>query len=193
MEIVQEAFERVRGERFFIQDNMPEFRLRIPWLFPANGCFVRAALVKRALEKRGYPPVNKVFLFGGMSLNSEFPVQSKITYKDHVATGLRVRDKAYVIDPPVMFGAPLELTAWTNILGTSKYQCELKVSICSAVTFSHNSNHAESDPTFEVGIRQGVAYSVEYFVQEFIRKERVYLQELEFDVDRLLGAEPPWM
>src|SRR4051812_39981793 len=42
---LQKLFERIRDERVWYWSEMEKFPRRIPWLYPADGCFLRADLM----------------------------------------------------------------------------------------------------------------------------------------------------
>jgi hypothetical protein len=93
----------------------------IAFHYPADGCYARAHLMIRRMQKAGYTPF-KVWTFqNGESLyvrTSHHP-HGYVTWKYHVAPILRVRlpkgkQRWYVIDPS-LFSRPVTVAQWRNI------------------------------------------------------------------------------
>ena len=189
---VHEAFLRVRDEPF-LECKSTAFPRRIPWLYGWNGCYLRAALVRRAFRMWGYPKIKKAFLFGAMEFESILPEEKKLSYNDHVAGVLRVGQDAYVIDPPVDFAGPIVFKKWMTTLAANGKCSSLKVSICNELTLGHNSKWDQTDQAQEVGIRGGKARSIDFFKEEYLRQEYELLVELNLDPEILLKNEPPWL
>lgn len=192
-QMVNEAFLRIRDERWLISEGNENFSRRIPWLFVDNGCFLRAALIRRKLEEWNYPMVKKIFCFGSMEFATSWTKNGKMTYKDHVAVMLRTSSGCLVIDPPISFTHPLPIAEWLKALHSNGKLEEAKLSVCNSLTFGHNSYADETDPSRECGLRSGAMKSVEFFASEFLVKEWNRVIELGLDPFKVLGAEPPWL
>jgi hypothetical protein len=185
--LVEEAFFRVRDERWLDAAESPGIKRRIPWFYVDNGCFLRASLIRRKLFEWGYPPIKKIFCFGDMKFRSQWSLSGEMTYKDHVAVILRDSEGCKVFDPSLYFDAPLKLEEWIFRLHDNKQESGATFSICSDLTFGHNSRYDETDPTKEKGSRNGEMQPVEFFASEFLCKEWQRVQSLNQDPVKTLG------
>jgi hypothetical protein len=92
----------------------------IAFHFPADGCYARAHLMIRRMQKNGFHPA-KVWSFeNGESLyvRTRHHPAGYVTWRYHVAPVLRVRLQGnkqawYVIDP-AMFQSPVTISQWRN-------------------------------------------------------------------------------
>jgi hypothetical protein len=191
--LVDEAFFRVRDERWLDSEGIANFKRRIPWLFIDNGCFLRAALIRRKFEEWGYPQIKKIFCFGSMEFPASWTKNGVMTYRDHVAVILRTSSDCLVIDPPLSFDRPLTFPEWVAALHINGNITDARFSICNALTFGHNSYADETDPSREAGKRNGEMKNIEFFTSEFLMKEWSRVAELGLDAFKVLGDEPPWL
>ncbi len=61
---VQDSFEAARDRRNLRWTAMPKFLRRTTFLYPQDGCFLRAALMNRALMAQFIAPLPKIYVFG---------------------------------------------------------------------------------------------------------------------------------
>jgi hypothetical protein len=92
----------------------------ISFRYPTDGCYARAHLMIRRMQKNGFKPWKVWSFANGESLyvrTTNHP-SGHVTWRYHVAPILRVRlqdgqQRWYVIDPS-MFKAPVTIAAWRN-------------------------------------------------------------------------------
>lgn len=184
--LISEAFIRIRDERFLFNDGMSDFPRRIPWLYVKNGCFLKAALVRRFFAKHGYPQIRKLFVFGEMEFRTSFSPDGKMSFKDHVAAAARNKGKVFLFDPSVSPDAPIELLEWARILDKNSDPDNLEYSLCSPFTFSHNSPADAPSEEHEAGPRDGMVRDVDFFTQDFLKKEWSWVKEFNMRPEEIL-------
>jgi hypothetical protein len=93
----------------------------IAFHFPADGCYARAHLMIRRMQKQGFKPYKVWSFANGDSLyvKTKWHPKGEVTWRYHVAPLLRVRTKDgkqawYVIDPS-LFPEPVTIARWRNI------------------------------------------------------------------------------
>ncbi len=190
--IIADAFKKIRDTRFLIQEASPEIKRRIPWLYVENGCFARAALIRQLLNKSNLPEIKKIFIFGNMKFtmwHHEKLVQT-ITFKDHVAPAFRLKDETYIIDPPLNFQRPLKLNEWVDQLFVESKDTDFKLCIASQFTLSHNSSINAKSAEDEVGMRDHIMRDLNFFTQDFLKREYDFISKRGVDFKETLGPSP---
>jgi len=189
---LNEAFIKVRDERFLFMDcdNTPR---RIPWMFAENGCYLRAALVRKKFKEWNLPKIKKLFIFGEMKFSTHVKLNDTVSFRDHVACVVRVKDETYVIDPPVSFDKPLLLRDWTNLLFSKSDTKFCKLSLASEFTLSHNCPVNTKNEHEEVGMKDGVIRDINFFTENFLQKEKAYLLSKNINIKEALGDSPIWI
>lgn len=94
----------------------------IAFRFPADGCYARAHLMVKRLQRQGYKPA-KVWAFANGGLlyaRTPYARRGHVEWKYHVAPVLRVRlaaDKQlwYVVDPS-LFSRPVTIREWREAM-----------------------------------------------------------------------------
>lgn len=181
-EQLEQGFRAVRGDYFLPDPDNPALRRKIPWRFVENGCFVRAALSRRHLYSLGFPPIKKIFIFGQMAFPTLYSLTGQMTYKDHVAIGVRVGEQAFVLDPSLCEEQALRLEEWEQSLFALSSEPQAEFSLCSEFTMGHNSAWDESEPEHEVAIRKTGIVTLAELAQEFLRKESELLKQLNLEI-----------
>jgi hypothetical protein len=185
-EQLQEGFLLIKNLRYLPCPNIYGNKRRIPWLFIQNGCFARASLAQRILKEFNYPEIKKVFIFGNFKFNTKWTLSGKVTFKDHVAIGVRCESQIFILDPSVYYESPLPINDWIEILISYSKDKNVEFSVCNDITFSHNSNCYEKKSKNEFGIREVVVnnttisypLTLEYFTMEFLVYEYINLSKL---------------
>lgn len=106
---------------------------RPTWLFPYDGCHVRAEQLKDKFNEYGFPEVKKIFVFGDLSFNTKNSLLGKVQWWFHVAVATKFNDQIYVFDPAIDASKILPLEDW----GSSFNQPieALTFSICNKNTY----------------------------------------------------------
>lgn len=190
--LIDEAFYRIRDERFLVADSNPNFPRRVPWVYVENGCFLKATLVRRKFEEWGYPSIKKLFVFGDMEFDTRLSPKGRMGYKDHVAVVVRHESTIFLIDASVNTERPMELYQWATFLSSNSDPYELNYSLCSQFTFGHNSPAFAQSADEEVGSRNGEMRDVDFFSQDFLKKEWDWVLSLGLNPMDALGDNPVW-
>jgi hypothetical protein len=188
-DLMEKAFIKVRDDRFLLSGVETSPLRRIPWLYVKNGCFLKAALVRRRLEALGFPRIKKIFVFGDMKFDTALSTDGVMTYKDHVAVCVRCEGNVYIFDPSVYPQGPIRIIDWANLLERNSNHMMLKFSLCSEFTFAHNSDPKASSEDDEKGMRGGELKSVEFFTQDFLEKEYQWILALKMNPKLALYGE----
>eukprot|EP00741_Cyanophora_paradoxa_P015243 tig00020851_g14713.t1 len=139
----------IRDERFLEDLDHPEFSRRISWLYPDDGCMVRAELVRMKAVERGLPMPAKVFSFGSLAVKSEnAPVGEKHIYWGwHVAALVRVNGVLMAIDPSIEYEPMMPLQRWYDLQTQGPVAGPLEgASICHGYSYDPDSECEPSRP-----------------------------------------------
>lgn len=180
VEVLQSRFATVRGDRSIRWSRNPEFPRRISWLYPNDGCYVRATMTNRWFKSRGIETPKKVFAFGKLRTKTNNHPRGVASWWYHVAPIVQVNGEKFVLDPSIEAARPLSLRDWLGRMGTPG---EIKVAICAAGTHSPRSDCAD----------ETVGTSVLSSQQTFLSKEWDQLKRMGKNPEALLGSRPPWL
>ncbi|MDZ4084233.1 MAG: protein-glutamine glutaminase family protein [Bdellovibrionales bacterium] len=195
---LQASFEMVREEKFFT-DEVSRKR-RATWLYPDDGCFVRATVADGLIAKLLQPPpapttavpTAKIFAFGNLRVQTANSPSGEVEWWYHVAAIAKVKtsgaaDEYYVYDPAISPKAPMPVKEWlTTMVGPNLKNIE--IAICAGGAYDPYSHCEANDPS----TRQ---YSLERAHREahqFLPEEWDRLEVLGRDPNLELGSNPPW-
>ncbi len=180
-------FNYVRDTRY-LQDPQPtyeSFLRRIPWLFPDDGCFMRAFLVNELLKKNFQQETGRAFVFGDLWVDS--PQSAKrIHWWYHTAATIKLNEVVYVIDIAIDATKALPLKEWVakqNVIFESA-----EVSLCEANTYFPN-QECQRSGSDELMASE---HSVTYLNAERSRQVELHRDEAPSVIDAILGEKPPW-
>ena len=176
-------FLDLRDKRFLQDPTHSDFSRRISWLYPDDGCFIRAELLSEKLQELGYGAPVKIFAFGDLSVTTRYSPRGQVNWWYHVAVGYRIDDVVFVLDPSVDWRGPMSLQDWLEkIHGNTE---STKINICDAAAIGPRSKCHESvvTPANEVAIR----------ANKYLDAEWMRIDELSLKPSDLLGEAPPWM
>lgn len=179
---LQNDFEIVRDDRHVRWQKSPEFLRRGSFLYPQDGCWMRAAYMNRVLVKKGRLPLPKLFVFGNLQFSSPYVPRGQGAWYYHVAPVARIGEKLFVLDPSVDSNRPIEIDTWLNRMGVNRDNSELR--ICSPQTYD-----VYESCKLPMGLEK---QKFERDLQEFLNREWQNLDELGLPVKELLGNSPPW-
>lgn len=176
------AFRLARDERYYTHSSDPEFVRRAPWLYPIDGCYVRAAHVARSLERAGIVRPGKLFTFGRLRLQSPYVVGKFAYWSYHVAAAYRQGSNARVFDPSVDSSKILSLDEWAKKI--TKNTAAIKISVCD--TYAYMPGHRC------VGGSDRQERSAQNHLKYYLPKEWNNVRRLGLPPERVLGEVPPW-
>lgn len=132
---IQEQFEFLKTNRFMIDPIENNVTRTIPWRYPIDYCFERAAAAASLYNHDSLPRPAKVFAFGNMSMYSPFGPEDKasLNFWYHVAPIIRDKQTnlVYVLDPSLNYDAPLPLESWLKQTVEFSEDKKLNVNICN--------------------------------------------------------------
>lgn len=179
---INEAFARVRDVRFLYWTS--GFDRRATWLYPDDGCFMRAEFAARHLESWGYPVPSKIFVFGDLTVQTKNSPQGQVSWWYHVVVGYRVAGQVVVFDPSIEPTKILTFQEWKAMMVRSA-GVDVTVSVCDSHAYDPDSNCEKGDPNSE---QTAASDSHSFLTNEWDR-----LLELSRDPNRELGDYPPWV
>lgn len=124
---LRQAFEIARDDRHY-DDGRHDFLRRSSWMYPDDGCFVRAGHVAASLERAGMVRPGRVFAFGNLKMKTEFNSRGAVFWWYHVAAAYRSGNYVVVLDPAAHYDRPLLLQEWIARINTRPEQT--KVALC---------------------------------------------------------------
>lgn len=177
------AFGYVRDEKFLTDPTqIPFFSRRSTWLYPDDGCFARAALMKNLMKIKGYSQPNRVFIFGNLSVKSPNSLTGEVSWWYHTAPVARVRNQVYVFDPSIDPQHPILLQDWAN--RQTDDLNSIKMAFCAPDTYMPFSPCEYP----QVGEDIRAEGDISYFLDLEWRRQL----ELGRDPVKILGDNPPW-
>lgn len=180
---IEEVFNYLRDHRELVEDDDPTFLRRITWLYPADGCWLRATVAGHWATRQGYATPSRLFIFGNLGLDTPNDVNHHVTWWYHVAPVLKnAQGKLMVMDPAIDPSHPLTVEEWVKpMLPSLKYA---QVSLCSSHTFEPFDDCATTTSPNESKAEAQIA--------EYLVEEKENLVELNRDPKEELGEHPPW-
>lgn len=142
---LQSSFETVRDERPFHDEELRA--RRATWLYPDDGCFVRAVIADKILrEKFTVAQSAKIYAFGNLRVKTKNSPHGSVEWWYHVAAIAKVQtptgDEAFVYDPAMEPTQPLPVKVWLERMSDRK----LEIAICSGASYDpHSECEAESN------------------------------------------------
>lgn len=176
------AFRKMRDERLYMHESRPQFLRRTTWLYPIDGCFVRAAHAAQSMARQKWPRPGKIFAFGRLRAKTEFAFRGYAYWSYHVAPAYRVGERAFVLDVTIEPLRPLELHEWIARMARDPNQ--VRISICDTWAYMPSQKCRGASPSQE---RSSGRHQKHY-----LSKEWAHVRRLGRVPERVLGLEPPW-
>jgi hypothetical protein len=181
---IQELFELVRDSRYLISPMQPAFSRRSSWLYPQDGCWVRASVSRRLAKTKGYGDLKKLFIFGSLRVTTKNAPGGVVSWWYHVVPVFANElGEAMVMDPAIDPSAPLLLEDWAHKM-VAKSE-DATYSICSPSTYDPSSACAQPDPEAD---KYASIDQVDYLNWEWDN-----LIALSRDPRKELADLPPWI
>lgn len=182
---LQTSFELAREERFFIDsESRPR---RATWLYPDDGCFVRAVVAANMIEKSFGIKAAKIFAFDNLTVKTENSPSGEVSWWYHVAAITKVVDPTtkketfYVYDPAISPRAPMEVRQWLQAM----HAPNAEIAVCAGETYDPQSD-CTAGSTTALGRAKNEG-------QWYLSSEWYRLEDLGRDPVRELGDNPPWL
>ncbi len=190
---LQASFELVRDDKAFTDERLR--KRRATWLYPDDGCFVRATVADDIIAKLLAPasvPTAKIFAFGNLNVRTGNSPAGEVQWWYHVAaiskvttiTGTTASDEYYVFDPAMNPKAPMPVKTWLNAMDDS----DIEIAICAGASYDPDSLCENN----EVSTRQSSLARAYGEVGQFLASEWERLEDLGRDPNLELGSHPPW-
>lgn len=179
----ENVFAEIRDERFLQHD---DFDRRISWLYPDDGCFMRAEMATNKLIEKSYPAPSKLFIFGELQTNTPNSTNGFVTWWYHVVPIYNVNGQAVVFDPSVDPKRPLPVMEFVQLINANNMPLEsIEYAICSShtVTPYDDCNAPSVQPPEKLINEMGY----------FLDLEWSRLEQLNRDPYQELGEAPPWL
>lgn len=180
---VNEAFTRIRDLRFLEGSRDKDFLRRISWLYPRDGCWVRAEVAVRTLEQEWkYPRPGKLFVFGNLQVKNPYLRRGAIRWWYHTAPAVRVGQEIFLLDPSLNLHAPSRLDDWLSYM--SPHVSALQVAVCHP----HSTVPRQACEPKKEAAEKHVFDTQKWYLD----KEWQNLIWLRRDPKKELGDSPPW-
>lgn len=193
---LQASFETVREKMVFTDENGR--RRRAAWLYPDDGCFVRATVADDIIAKLLHTPTNplaltaKIFAFGNLEVSTSNSPNGEVQWWYHVAaiakvtksTGAEPQDEYFVFDPAINPKAPMPVRAWLSAMNDSS----VEIAICAGGAYDPDSQCESNNSS----ARQNSLSRAYQDVGQFLSSEWLRLAELGRNPGLELGDNPPW-
>jgi hypothetical protein len=179
---LNEVFSFFRDTKFLTQVPGPLSERRLSWLYPDDGCFVRASLATYFAQTNRWPEPYKLFVFGNLSVKSPNHPSGVVSWWYHVVPVYRVGQQAYAMDPAIEPRRPLTVEEWKKSVEVTGPVHQF--SVCAPATFDPDDNCLNP---------RGASFgSLIRWQKMFLDQEWSRLLELDRDPRSELGDKPPW-
>lgn len=182
-EDLQTSFEAAREEKAHTDENARP--RRATWLYPDDGCFVRATVAADVIRKKLAVKPAKIFAFDNLTVKTQNSLAGEVSWWYHVAALMKVTeagvDTFYVYDPAIQSKAPMKVRDWLQAMDSPNAE----VAVCSGDAYDPDSDCASGDAN-SFGRAQSEA-------SWFLPSEWDRLEDLGRDPKRELGDFPPWL
>ncbi len=174
-----EIFHWIRDKRFLRANT--EFPRRLSWLYPDDGCFARAELMRIQLEANHSLSPTKLFIFGDLNVQTNNHPDGIVSWWYHVVPAFRIGHKLFVFDPAIDSSRPLLAQEWfSKMLDTRS--ANFKVALCEPKTYGPYDSCA--NPTRNTEVQGDI---LRYLEDEWNR-----LLEMQRNPHQELRDFPPW-
>ncbi len=96
--------------------NPGNFLRRGPWLYPANGCYAKAAHVSYLAKQKRLPQPGKIYAYGNLEFDSPYAKNGRRVYwRYHMAAAYIFNGQVLVVDPG-MSATPITQEEWFRLI-----------------------------------------------------------------------------
>ncbi len=180
---VPELFRDLRDERYLSEKSNPDFKRRLSWLYPHDGCWVRAALMKQLAHEWQQDQPFKLFIFGNLKVKTANAAGGSVSWWYHVIPVIRdTAGELWAIDPAIEPTRPLPIKEWIVTM-VPKVE-DAQFSLCAPNTYSPSSACLEP--------KSDEDQLAKLQIESFLTLEWRNLISLDRDPEQELGDSPPW-
>jgi hypothetical protein len=176
-------FQYIRDTRFLFTADKQSFPRRISWLYPDDGCFVRAALGGMMSQSHELIRPKKIFAFGALTVSTPYSPYGSVSWWYHVALIVNYNDTNYVIDPAINPYQPMTVTEWFSSMSPNTN--DTSGVVCNEYTYT------PMDACF-VATSQSDSTAKED-INRYLSEEWQRVKSLGFEPYEILGDSPPWL
>lgn len=174
-------FWRYRDERPVKMNSGPFTDRRASWLYPHDGCWIRAILFNRSAYKDVVPVPNTIYAFGNLRVRTNNATRGVVGWWYHVAPIIQLGEERYVLDPAIEPRRPLALREWLGRMGAPG---KIKIAVCASGTSS-----PRGSCTRQHNGSESWALSSQ---RKYLNLEWNNLINLKRNPYAELGDQPPW-
>lgn len=179
----EKLFEYVRDNRELTDPSKTAFARRISWLYPYDGCWIRAAIASQWAEREKFARPHKLFIFGNLNVSTPNATDGDVSWWFHVVAAIRdAAGDLFVIDPAIDPSGPMKAKEW--ILKMVSVVDDAKLNLCSPHTYEPYDDCDATSSASDAGAVSDMPY--------YLKAERSNLVDLGRDADKELGDSPPW-
>ncbi len=135
---LEKGFAMIRDLRFLPDPLNSNFKRRLSWMYPDDGCFARAGLMRVNLEKLKTNSPAKLFIFGNLKVKTTNSPTGSVAWWYHVVPLVRQGQQLYVLDPAIEILGPLPIKDWIMTM-TSDIN-SIKLSVCKGTAYTPRSS-----------------------------------------------------
>ncbi len=133
---LMKIFTYLRDTRFVHNPESPKSQRRLSWMYPDDGCFVRAEIMSTMVEKQNWLSMKKIFIFGDLAARTRNTREGVVRWWFHVAPVLRTGNEVWVLDPSLNYERPLKVLEWKKAMEVESTSQETKnFALCEPHTF----------------------------------------------------------
>lgn len=109
---LNQIFKYIRDTKFITMPSQPLKERRLSWMYPDDGCYIRAELAQYFTHQQKMPDTYKIFSFGNLAVKSVNAHGGVVRWWYHVVPVYRVGQQAYAIDPAIDPRGPMTVEEW---------------------------------------------------------------------------------
>lgn len=183
-EDIHSFFKHTRDMRFQTMSGFNNFQRRLTWLYPDDGCYSRAEVVKEKAADLNLSAPYKLFSFGDLQVKTSNESSGYVTWWYHVVPVVKNASdgECYVFDAAINPSGPLPWKHW--LLRQVNSLDQVKVSVCDPNAYGPDSK--------AFGGENYSSYALANQKSSFLQKEWKRQKALGRDPYKVLGSEPPW-
>ncbi len=182
IERLNQIFLFVRDSKFVQGLPGPLSERRLSWLYPDDGCYIRAELALDFTEQAGLPVPLKFFSFGDLAVKTFNHPEGVVRWWYHVVPLYRVGNQAYVLDPAIDPTGPMTVENWKK--SQEADSSVDRFSVCSSHTVGPYDHCTQ--PRVE-----SLPMALEE-QKDLLQPEWDRLIDLDRNPESELGNTPPW-
>lgn len=184
VERLNQIFNYIRDTKFITNlVQQPLTDRRLSWMYPDDGCYVRAELAAHFTNAQRMPETYKLFSFGDLAVKTTNHPSGIIRWWYHVVPVYRVGAQAYAMDPSIDPRGPMTVQEWKKAQEADRPVD--KFAVCKPRTVG-----PEGDCQNPYGQSIDMSLGEQ---KRFLNQEWERLLEMGRNPEAELGNNPPWL